>query len=153
MEAPKFKKIKKIKSKDSGFVIRQFFIDDDNYLQIKSNDKLIHLKLKLKGDKIRLIGTVTKSTKTIEMRRKRGIHLFRKMNAWGFNHYVLKNAYTFDTIRLSDDLGNHWKIPVKYILDNGRFLQFKDEGFEKQQFVSLEELEQFRVKKEENRRF
>lgn len=151
-EAPKFKKIKKVKSKDVGFVIRQFFIDDDNYLQIKSNDKLIHLKLKLKEDKLRLIGTVTKSTRTIVMTRKRGIHLYRKINGYGFNHYVLKNAYTFDMIRLSDDTGSHWKIPVSYILENGSFLNFQKVGFELQQFVSLEQIEQFRVHNFENRR-
>ncbi len=139
--------------KATNFVIRQFPIDDDNYLMIKSNDKLIHLTLKLKGDKPRKIGVVTKSTKTIVIKRKKSIHLFRKMNAYGFNRYVLENAFTFDTIRLSDDTGGQWKIPVNYILENGRFLQFKSEGFEKQQFVSLEELDKFKVLPSENRRF
>ena len=152
-EAPKFKKIKKVKSKDAGFVIRQFFIDDDNYLQIKSNDKLIHLKLKLKGDKPRLIGTVTKSTRTIVMTRKRGVHLHRISNSYGFNDYVLRNAFTFDMIRLSDDTGSHWKIPVEYVLTEGKYLHFQTQGFELQRFVKLEQLEQFRVGTAENRRF
>ncbi len=137
----------------SAFVIRQFPIDDDNYLLIKSNDRLIHLRLKLKGDKPRLIGTVTKNTRTIEMRRKRGVHLFRKLNAFGFNHYVLSNQNSFDWVRLSDDAGNHWKVPVSYILEKGHYMNFKSEGFELQRFVSLEDLEQFRVHEKENRRF
>ena len=107
------------KNLKSDFKIRQFFIDDYNYLMIRSNDKLIHLKLKLKNDKSRHIGTVTKSTRTIEMRRKRNIHLFRKINGYGFNHYVLANQDSIDWVRLSDDTGTHWKIPVKYILENG----------------------------------
>jgi len=142
-------------SKKADLTFRLFFIDDDggNKLQIKQNDKLIILTLLLKDDKPRRIGTVTKSTRTIEMKRKRGVHLFRKGNAYGFCHYVLNNQTTVDWVRLSDDTGGHWKIPVKFILDNGRFLFFKEQGFEKQLFVSLEELEQFKVLPEENRRF
>lgn len=134
-------------------VIRQFFIDDDNSIMLKSNDRLIHISLRLKGDKPRNIGTVTKSTRTIEMRRIRAVHLFRKLNAYGFNDYVLRQSKTFDWIRLSDDLGNNWKVPKDYILENGEYLNFKREGFELQRFVSLENLEQFRVHDKENRRF
>ena len=88
-EKPVWKKVKKLKSKD-GFTIRQFFIDDDNYLQIESNDKLIHMYLKLKseGTRKREIGTVTKSTRTIQMRRMMAVHLFRNLNAYGFNDYI-----------------------------------------------------------------
>jgi hypothetical protein len=139
--------------KKSDFTIRKFFIDDINYLQIKSNDKLIHLKLILVNDKPRKIGTVTKSTRTIAMKRKRGVHLFRKLNAFGFNDFVLREQNCVDWVRLSDDTGTHWKIPVKYILENGVYMNFKKEGFELQRFVSLEQLEQFRVKDSENRRF
>ena len=56
------------------FKIRSFYIDEQNTLLIKSNDKLIIVKLLLKNMKPRMIGTVTKSTRTIEMRRKRGKH-------------------------------------------------------------------------------
>ena len=136
------------------FTFRTFFLDESskNYLLIKQNNKIIKVALKLENyKKQRHIGTVTKSTRTIEMRRKREKHLFRKGNAYGFNDYILRNSSTFDTIRLSDEQ-NHWKIPVKYVLDNGRYLAFTSVGFELQRFVSLEDLEQFRVKKAENRR-
>ena len=137
-----------------GFTIRQFFIDNtgNNYLMVKQNDKIMILSLKLAEKKIRLIGQVTKSTKTIEMKRKREKHLFRKLNAYGFNDYVLRNQNSITWVRLSDDLGNNWKIPVNYILDNGEYLNFREKSFELQRFVSLENLEQFRVHKEENRR-
>ncbi len=79
-------------------------------------------------------------------------HLFIKGNAYGFNDYVLREQNSFDWIRLSDETC-HWKIPVKYILDNGKYLIFSQQGFELQRFVSLEELEQFRVLETENRRF
>lgn len=152
---PRVKRVKTAKSSKlkSPFVVRMFPIDDYNSIVIKSNDRLIHVKLHLAGDKPRLIGTVTKSTRTIVMRRKRNVHLFRKMNAYGFNDYILRHAKTFDMIRLSDDMGNDWKIPVSYILENGAYKNFKQNGFELQRFVSLENLEQFRVKDNENRRF
>jgi hypothetical protein len=143
-----------MKKKKSEFKIRKFFIDEKNYLQIKSNDKLIFLTLYLDGEKRgRNIGTVTKSTRTIFMKRKVDKHLFRKMNAWGFNDYVLREQSTFDFVSLSDDKGNHWsKIPVSYILENGTFLNFQKVGFELQRFVSLEQIEQFKVYNFENRR-
>jgi len=135
------------------FKIRSFYIDEQNTLLIKSNDKLIIVKLLLKNMKPRMIGTVTKSTRTIEMKRKRAKHLHYMSNSYGFNDYILREQTTFDWVRLSDDLGNNWKIPVSYILEKGTYLEFKQQGFELQRFVSLENLEQFRVKAEENRRF
>ena len=67
-----------------GNTIRSFFIDDTgkNMLMIKQNKKLTTLILKLGKTKNRLIGIVTKSTRTIVMTRKRGLHLFRKGNAY-----------------------------------------------------------------------
>jgi hypothetical protein len=135
------------------FKIRSYYVDEQNTLLIKSNDKLIIVKLLLKNMKPRMIGRVTKSTRTIEMKRKRGKHLHYMTNSYGFNDYILREGTTFDWVRLSDDLGNNWKIPVSYILEKGTYLEFKQQGFELQRFVSLENLEQFRVKAEENRRF
>lgn len=134
---------------------RTWFVDDEggNKLQIKQNDKLIIPTLLLKNDKPRRLGVVTKSTRTIDIKRKVDKHLFIKGNSYGFCYFLLNNQTSFDWIRLSDDRGNHWKIPVKFVLDNGKFLFFKGQGFEKQIFVSLESIEQYRVKKEENRRF
>lgn len=142
-------------AKSTEFTIRKFFADktSENYLTIKENNKIIIVSLKLEDHKKhRLIGTVTKSTRTIEMRRKRDIHLFRKSNSYGFNDYVLTNQTLFDFIRLNDET-NHWKIPVKFVVDNGTYLNFSQQGFELQRFVSLEDLKQFEVRPEENRRF
>jgi len=136
----------------SDFKIRTFYIDEQNALLIKSNNRLIIVRLKLKNMKPRMIGTVTKSTRTIEMKRKRDKHLHYMTNSYGFNQYILKEQTKIDWVRLSDDRQNHWKIPVSYILEKGTYLNFKQQGFELQRFVSLENLEQFRVKSEENRR-
>ncbi len=136
-------------------VIRKFFIDEkgEDLLITKTTDKTraIYLKL-LSENKSRLIGTVTRSTKTIHFKRKKSIHLFRKLNAYGFNFYILNNQSTIEWINLSDDDGGNWKIPVKYVLENGEFLNFTKQGFELQKFISLEELEQFRIHEYEGRR-
>lgn len=135
--------------------IRQFFIDEkgEDLLIVKTTDKTRALYLKLLSEnKKRMIGVVTRSTKTIYFKRKKSIHLFRKLNAYGMNDCILRNQDTIDWIDLSDDCGGHWKIPVKYVLDNGKYLDFDKLGFELQRFVSLEDLEQFRIHEYENRR-
>lgn len=156
MKMPKKKTVMPKKKATKGkqeYVFRMFPIDMDNYIRIQSNDRLIKLKLCLKGSAPRFIGTITKSTRTIEMRRKMAIHLFRKGNAYGFNQYILNESKSFDWIRLRDDAGNDWKIPKKFILENGRHLNFEEQGYELQLFVPLEMLEPFRVTYKENSRF
>ncbi len=137
-------------------VIRQFYIDEkgEDLLIVKSTDvrRALYLKL-LSETKKRFLGSVTRSTKTIFFKRKKSIHLFRKLNAYGMNDCLLRNQDSIDWIDLSDDCGGHWKIPVKYVLDNGKYLDFDKKGFELQRFVSLEDLEQFRIHEYENRRF
>jgi len=145
---------KKRKAKNPR-VIRNFFIEDSgkNFVQMHSNDKTCVLFLKLASEqRKRKIGVITKSTKTIKMERDREKHLFIKGNSYGFNNYILETAKTFDKISLTDGIDD-WKIPVSFILEHGKFLYFSEQGFEKQRFVSLSELEPYRVKKEENRRF
>jgi hypothetical protein len=136
-------------------VIRTFFIDEngDNKVMVKSTVKTKTIHLLLKGEnRKRLVGTITRSTKAITIKRKRQEHLFRAGNAYGFNAYILREAKDFDTIMLSDEF-SHWRIPVKFILEHGKHLLFSQVGYELQLFVSLEQLEQYRVKPIENRRF
>lgn len=136
-------------------VYRQFFLDDDgrNKLHLKTTDKTIvlHLQLEAEGSRKRKIGVVTRSTKTLGIKRSRAKHLLVKGNAYGFNQHILNEAKTFDTIRLSDEFSN-WKIPVSYILTEGKHLIFKQQGFELQLFLTLAQLEKYRVLKKEGRR-
>jgi hypothetical protein len=138
------------------FTTRKFFLDNTskNYLIIKQNNKMIIVSLKLEAyTKVRLIGHVTKSTKTIHIKRSRDKHLFIKYNAYGFNDYVLRNQTSFDFISLSDETCHWSKIPVSFVLENGKYLNFAKQGFELQRFTSLDELEPYKVKKEDNTRF
>ena len=84
--------------------------------------------------------------RTFRIIKKRLKHLFRKTKSYGFNHYVMSNATKFDHVILMDEYAT-WKIPVKFIIDNGKFMEFSGKGFEKQIFLTLNEIEQFKTEK------
>jgi hypothetical protein len=113
-----------------------------NELIAKTNDNVISLYLKLVEKSERLLGIIDKKEKTFQIKRNREKHLFKRNKSYGFNHYVLKNAKTFDKIYLLDDVTS-WIIPVKFILENGSFMQFQQQGFELQIFIPLEKIAQF----------
>jgi len=113
-----------------------------NELIAKTNGNVISLYLKLVEKSERLLGIIDKKEKTFQIRRNREKHIFKRNKSYGFNHYVLKNAKTFDKIYLLDDVTS-WIIPVKFILENGSFMQFQQQGFELQIFIPLEKIAQF----------
>lgn len=103
--------------------IREFFLDNSgmNKMIMHHSDKTIVLYIQLQAGRgrKRKIGVVTKSTETIIIKRNREKHLFRKMDAYGFNQYILENTKSFKTVWLKDDFSD-WKIPVSFILQIGR---------------------------------
>ena len=113
-----------------------------NELIAKTNGNVISLYLKLVEKSERLLGIIDKKEKTFQIRRNREKHIFKRNKSYGFNHYVLKNAKTFDKIYLLDDVTS-WIIPVKFILENGSFMQFQQQGFELQIFIPLEKIAQY----------
>lgn len=128
-------------------IFRTFFVEDEglNKILMKATEKTKVVYLKLKSEKRRRrIGYVTVSTKTFHIKRTRAEHLLFKANAYGFNEYVIKNQTSFDTVNLSDDI-EHWKIPVSFIKEHGSHLWFKEQGFEVQLFLSLEQLAPYKI--------
>ena len=106
-------------------------------LEADEKDGFLYITLHLKGKKAgRNIGRVRLADRVLEVSRKREKHLMRKANAYGFNEYVMRNAQKFDTIELTDEYGTY-AIPRQLILNMGKYLHFKEEGFEKQLFLSL----------------
>ena len=83
-------------------------------------------------------------TRTLTVTRNRAKHLLQKGNAYGLNHKLLAEATRFDTVRIVDDYGR-WDIPREFILENGKFLLFAKQGFELQIFISLEQIERFKI--------
>lgn len=135
-------KLKTTETKDE--LIKQLSDEYGNLIISKNNGKRIKVSLKLLSEKkSRLIGIINKATKSIAIERKRSQHLLIKANAYGFNYNLLHSAKQFNTIRLQDEF-NRWTIPLQYILENGEFLFFKEQGFEKQIFISLNKIEQFK---------
>lgn len=108
-----------------------------------------HANIKLKLDsenRSRNVGTVDFQERTFLVKRQRENHLFRKMNAYGLNHYVLKEAKLFDRVILKDEK-QEWAIPREFILENGKFLNFSNHGgFELQIFIPLDKINQFEQK-------
>ncbi len=148
------RKPRKASQPKTAVVHRQFFMDEEgkNRVHTKSTEKTVAVSIKLASEtKARKIGVITKSTRTMVIERERYKHLFIKGNAYGFNEYILKHAKLFNVIRLSDEF-HDWKIPVEFILKEGKYLNFKQQGFELQLFVSLEQLGPYRVYKKEGRR-
>lgn len=102
---------------------------------------ILHLKL-AKENRKRFLGSITKSTRTFNVRRVKVDHLHWKSNSYGFNEYIIKNSLRFETVCLTDD-SKRYKIPKSFILEYGKHMFFKEQGFELQLFVTLEDLEQF----------
>lgn len=136
------KKPRKPKSKD---VTKSVSDDVGNLLLCKNNGTRIILSLKLiRESRYRRIGVINLAQKTITVKRKRSIHLFLKNNSYGFNHKLLSETKLFTKVRLHDEFGE-WLIPNEFILENGKYLNFKESGgFELQRFVTLESIEQFK---------
>jgi len=120
--------------------------DDNSQIITYHGNKFVDVKFIVPGDsKEKLIGRIDKEKKILDIKRIRSRHLFQKKMAYGFNYYILKNAKLFDTIHLKDDK-DEWLIPVNFILKNGTFMHFKNNGnFELQKFVSLIELTPFEM--------
>lgn len=131
--------------KRSGDTTKSVSDEFGNLLISRTNGKRVLISLKLVAEKRpRKIGTINIAQKTIDMERVRNKHLFRKSNSYGFNHNLLKKTLLFDKVRLRDDQ-NEWLIPKDFILENGHFLNFKNQGgFELQIFLPLEMMEQFK---------
>ena len=87
----------------------------------------------------RMIGRVNFDTRTLHVERDSTKHLLKKANAYGFNYYILKNAQRFDKVVLHEtDTGDAFRMEVKFMLSEGEFLFFKEQGFEKQIFLTRE---------------
>jgi len=119
-----------------------------NELHIVKKGIYLTLYLRLKTEnRMRKLGRINTSRKIFYINRTREKHLFRKLNAYGLSYEVIKEAKTFDQIRLKDEY-SEWLIPKEWILetDNKEFLNFQNSGgFELQAFLTLEAIKQFKT--------
>jgi hypothetical protein len=115
-----------------------------NYFEVEENKGWLTVSIKLQDTRIREIGKVNLKERFIEIKRDKSKHLFRKNNSYGFNEHLIKTGKTFDKIKLTDD-GGTYIFPKSEILEKGKYLFFKEQGFEKQLFLSLEEIKKFKI--------
>lgn len=133
---------KKKKSNNTDNIsYREYDQTDTHGNKIYSKGATIYLKLQ---HETRKLGVIDPKQKVFAIKRERLKHLFRKNNSYGFNHHFLSTpTVVFDKILLEDDYGK-FLIPTKYILENAKFLNFLQKGFEKQVFLRLELIETFK---------
>ncbi len=85
----------------------------------------------------REIGRISNGGKTFECERNPGKHLYRNLNAYGFNYFFLENG-RFDTVILHEvPSGRRLYARRQDILRRGKFLYHKQQGFEKQIFFRV----------------
>jgi len=116
-----------------------FSVESDQLMLIRS----IFLNLKAEN-KSRQIGVLYTKDRRLEVNRNRSRHLFRKNNSYGFNEHIIRTAILFDSVLLKDEFGV-FDIPRSVILENGTYLEFMEQGFEKQIFLSLEIIERYKI--------
>ena len=115
-----------------------------NTLYRSGNNIMLDL---VKEDRRRKIGTLAEDDTLVIMRRNPEKHLLRVANAYGFCYEFLATAKKVKVVRILI-LGtkDFYHINVSDLLAIGDFLFFKKQGFEKQIFVTLEQLEKYGIK-------
>lgn len=122
---------------------KEIFFGADKII-CKESGNTIEISIKLNGDsRERHIGIVDIDTRILHIRRKKN-HLLEKANSYGFNYHIISEAKRFDKVCLSIGLVQYL-IPNHVIISDGNFLWFKEQGFEKQIFLSVSIIENFKL--------
>ena len=111
------------------------------------SQRYIDLYLKLINEKYRRhIGSINVNNAQLHIHRSKKKHLLNKANAYGFNYYVLSEGTTFeDVVSHEEETEKIFKVNKKFLLSSAFFLHFKEQGFERQVFISREWLEHYEV--------
>lgn len=118
-----------------------------NTLIIKPVTKNLHLSLVelfIAGVKrtIRL-GVIDRDARVLTVRRDPRKHKLWVANSYGFNSLLLSEGKAFDHVEaiIGDET---FVVPKEVLLQEGKFLQFKEKGFERQLFVHVSVLAKFK---------
>jgi len=113
--------------------------DDGFGNKIICNPPEFSVILKLNTGKKRTIGKLVKYSDKVYfvIKRDKSKHLLRKANSWGLNDSVVQALSDDCHIILNEKGGSTYYIPVKSVKENGSYLWFKNQGFERQIFVEL----------------
>lgn len=124
-------------------MIREIYHGFDKIITEEKNG-LITVKIKLHKESFaRSLGTIVCAERTLHTKREKDKHLHIKSNSYGFNHALISGAKRFDKVMLIEG-ANRYLIPNEVILKQGTFLHFQSEGFEKQIFLNLDTISEYR---------
>ena len=114
----------------NALIVRGFYDENKEWTHASVHLKLAKLKKK------RLLGHVSVQDATFHVYREHEKHYHRKMQGFGFNWELLtSNLIDIRTIALKVDDDKLYVFPVKLIKEQGKFLNFKQQGFELQRFI------------------
>lgn len=112
------------------------------YGELDGNERVLKLKL-ANEEKVRHLASIDIPTKTIEFKRDKAKHLHRATKSYGINQKILLDGQLFDKVIIKDDESTY-TIPKEYLITHGKVLFYKQQGFEKQIFIPLDDIQQFR---------
>jgi hypothetical protein len=135
---------------DSRVLAKEDNAGNTLYLRIWSNENKLDVGgsifLKLKSEiKKRNLGNLIIKDRSFHIIRDSGKHYHYKSKSYGFNWNIINDAdLGIKTIHLIVDKKDKYIIP-KSILDTyGKFLNFKQQGFELQKFLPFDMIKNFR---------
>lgn len=121
-----------VDNQGNNLYIRVFY--NENKENVSAN---IYLKL-ASENKTRLLGRYDYHNKTLYCSRKMSKHYHYAAKGFGFNSRILDDPYlSIQRIHILIDEETHYEFPNSLIKNFGRFLNFKQQGFELQKFISL----------------
>jgi hypothetical protein len=134
---------------------KMFVMDDDfgnrlymrMFIDVHGISKKANVYLKLKSEeKHRQLGILDLDKKIFYCKRNTNKHLHIKTDSFGFNWQLLQDpVLSINYIHLTIDNEQCYLISKKVVSDFGDFLNFKQQGFELQKFVSNKMLKKHNI--------
>lgn len=120
------------------------------YYDENKTDTNATLYLRLKSEnRPRMLGNIDFATRTFYCKRNRAKHYHHQMKGFGFNWTVLDDNYlNIQKIHLLVDDSERYVFNKSLIKDYGKFLNFKQQGFELQRFINFELIKNFKKEAE-----
>jgi len=121
-----------------------------NYILVSDNNE-VTLFLASES-KTRKMGTINKVDSNFIVTRKKEVHLHRNTNSYGFNYRFLQENKSFSFILLKEFVDRKvitYRIPKNIVMNNGNFQLYSKQGFELQIFLTLEEIETYKIDEKE----
>jgi len=104
-----------------------------------------NIMLKLLDHPKRLLGKLNFENGIISVYRDNTKHILRINNSYGFNYSMLIKSKSIKNIVIVTNDNEVYIVPTEFIFNNGEFLHFKKTGFEKQIFIGLDKIKQFKL--------